>query len=94
MELVETEKIGRWTGIKIKLQNASFLAVVAEKGYVMCGYLNIETAERLGDAACMVSGVKDFKGVLEAKIVKSTSKAKALGVMDGMPCEEALRLLS
>jgi len=30
--------------------------VVAEKGYVICGYLNMETAEKLGDCAAVVTG--------------------------------------
>lgn len=94
MEVVESRRIGAWTGIKINLQNAPLLLIVAEKGYVMCGYLNIEAAEKLGDACCMVSGVADFEEVLCAKIVKASSKANKLGVKEGMVCEEALKLLS
>ena len=94
MEVLESEKIGNWTGVKINLHNAPFLILIAPKGFVMCGYLNISTAEKLGDAACMVTGVRDFQGMLKARIVAATTKAQSLGIKEGMPCEEALMLLS
>jgi uncharacterized protein YunC (DUF1805 family) len=94
MEIFESEKIGNWTGVKINLHNAPFLILIAEKGFVMCGYLNIATAEKLGDAACMVAGVRDLRGMLNAKIVAATTKAQSLGIKEGMSCEEALILLS
>jgi uncharacterized protein YunC (DUF1805 family) len=94
MEIFESEKIGNWTGVKINLHNAPFLILIAEKGFVMCGYLNIATAEKLGDAACMVTGVRDLRGMLNAKIVAATTKAQSLGIKEGMFCEEALILLS
>jgi uncharacterized protein YunC (DUF1805 family) len=94
MEIFESEKIGDWTGVKINLHNAPFLILVAEKGFVMCGYLNIAAAEKLGDAACMVNGVRDFRGMLNAKIAALTTKARSLGVKEGMSCEEALILMS
>jgi uncharacterized protein YunC (DUF1805 family) len=77
----------------IKLQNANLVLLTAEKGYVMCGYLNLEAAERMGDAAAVVSGVKTAEDALKAKIKAATSKAKALGVREGMSGEEALNHL-
>jgi len=41
-------------GYEIKMQNAVLVLVKTEKGFVMCGYLDIKTAEKLGDAACIV----------------------------------------
>ena len=69
------------------------LIIVAEKGFVMCGFLNIDAAERLGVAAVMVSGVRTFEDVLEAEVRAATSKAKALGVREGMKGREALALM-
>ena len=59
------------------------LLVVGGKGFVMCGYLNIDVAERLGAAAAVVSGVSSFEDVLNAKIRAATSKARALGLEPG-----------
>ena len=80
-------------GYEIPLQNAVLVFVAAEKGFVMCGYLNIETAEKLGDAACVVRGVKTASGLLEAKIEALTSKAKLFGIEIGMTGREALERL-
>lgn len=59
------------------------LLVIGKKGFVMCGYLNLDAAERLGTTAAVVSGVNSFDDVLNAQIKASTSKAKALGLEPG-----------
>jgi uncharacterized protein YunC (DUF1805 family) len=59
------------------------LLVKGDKGFVMCGYLNIDVAERLGAAAAVVSGVSSFDDVLNAEIRSATTKAKALGLEPG-----------
>jgi uncharacterized protein YunC (DUF1805 family) len=59
------------------------LLIKGAKGYVMCGYLNIEAAEKFGSAAAIVSGVKTFDDVLNAPIKMATSKAKKLGLEPG-----------
>lgn len=81
-------------GVRVELPDSPPLVlVVAEKGFVMCGFLNVEVAERLGVAACMVSGVKTFEDVLNAEVRAVTSKAKSLGVKTEMRGLEALRLM-
>ena len=79
-------------GVKVELPDSPpLLLVVAEKGFVMCGFLNVESAERLGVVAAMVSGVKTFEDVLDASVKAATSKAKNLGVDVGMKGAEALK---
>ena len=53
MKTVEI-KIGEKTamGIEIPLNNAVLVIAIGKKGFVMCGYLNIEAAEKMGDVAC------------------------------------------
>lgn len=78
-------------GVKVELpESPPLLLIVAEKGFVMCGFLNIEAAERLGVAAAMVSGVKTFEDVLNAEVKAATTKAKDLGVQLGMRGAETL----
>ena len=61
------DKIG--LGVKVELPSSPpLLLVVAEKGFVMCGFLNIDAAERLSVAAAVVSGVKSFEDVLNANV--------------------------
>ena len=82
-------------GLKVELPNSPpLLLMVGEKGFVMCGYLNMEAAEKLQVAAAMVSGVKSFPDVLEAEIKAATSRVKELGVNSGMKGQEALKKLA
>lgn len=90
---MEISKIGNSIGIKIHMGNANLLLIKADKGFIMCGYLNIEVAEKLNDAACVVQGVKDFDDMLNAKIIKVTTKAKEFGIKEGMLGREALKIL-
>ncbi|OQX20552.1 MAG: hypothetical protein BWK75_04715 [Candidatus Altiarchaeales archaeon A3] len=90
---MEISKIGNSLGIKIDVGNANLLLIKADKGFIMCGYLDVETAEKLNDAACIVRGVKNFDDMLNAKIVKTTTKAKELGIKDGMSGKDALEIL-
>lgn len=80
-------------GVNFELPNANLIAVRAKKGYVMCGYLSMETANRLGDVAVKVKGVKDFEGLLKAKVVEVSEKAKENGIKEGMTGKEALGLM-
>lgn len=70
------------------------LLITTEKGFVMCGFLNVEAAEKLGVAAAVVSGVKTFDDVLNGQVKAVTSKAKGLGVEVGMKGADALKQLS
>lgn len=96
MILIKPIKIqkGTVTGVRIEMpeKNGSMLIVLANKGYVMCGYLDMEVADIVGDNAARVSGVDSFEDVLGAEIKAVTSGAKKLGVVEGMTGEEALNL--
>jgi uncharacterized protein YunC (DUF1805 family) len=67
---------------------------MGEKGFVMCGFLNVESAEKLGVTAAVVSGVKTFDDVLNGQVKAVTSKAKNLGIEVGMKGADALKLMS
>jgi uncharacterized protein YunC (DUF1805 family) len=83
------------TGVRVDLpESPPLVLVTAEKGFVMCGFLNIDSAERLGIAAAMVSGVKTFEDVLAAEVKAATTKAKNLGVEIGIKGSEALRRMA
>jgi len=91
---VMTVKVDRKAclGMRAELPDSPpLLLIIAGKGFVMCGFLNIDAAEKLGVAAAMVSGVKTFEDVLNAQIKTMTSKAKGFGVEAGMKGAEALK---
>lgn len=75
-------------------ENGKLIAVTGKKGYVMCGYLNINTAQKRGEAACIVTGVKTIEDVLNADVVALTAEAQKLGIEMGMPVKEVLKKLS
>jgi len=91
-ELINLEK-GIVTGYCIDLANAPLLIIQAKKGFVMCGYLNIQTANKLGDVAGKVTRVKTFQDMLEAKIVELSENAKKLGLTEGMQARTFLNTL-
>ena len=96
--MFEIEKIevegGSFLRLKADIPEAPPLVLIlGNKGFVMCGYLNIDTAERLGVAAAVVSGVKSFEDVLNARIKAATSKAKAAGLEPGKVVRTVLRLI-
>ncbi len=77
-------------GLKLDMERAPLLVIRAEKGFVMCGYLNMDIANKLGDVAVRVTGVKTFEDVLNAKAVDVSEAAKKLGITTGMIARDAL----
>ena len=77
----------------IELNNANLVLIKAKKGYIMCDLLNIQKAEELGQAACMVSGVKTADDALKASIKACTTKARQLGIKEGMSGEDAIKIM-
>ncbi len=97
MAEVEIERIkidGRiFLGVKVNMPNAPLLLIKGTRGFAMCGYLNPEAADKLGDAALIVSGVSSFEEMLNARIKWASEKAKDLGVQEGMPLKDELSKL-
>ena len=80
-------------GYSINIGNAPLLIIKAKKGYVMCGYLNISAASKIGDIAGRVVGVKDFDDVLKANIIEVSENAKKMGLKTGMNGRDFLKML-
>jgi len=81
---------GTALGLKFEMQNAPLLVIKADKGFVMCGYLDIDMAETLGDVAVRVRGVNTFEDVLDAQVVGITQAAADLGINMKMNARDAL----
>jgi len=71
----------------------NMLMMQCKKGYIMCGYLNIDTAESEGDVAVIISG-DDFENLLVNPVKALTPKAKALGIELGMTGTQAIEILN
>ena len=82
-----------YIGLSFPLGNVPLLIVKAKKGYVACGYISKEAAEKFGDVAAFVSGVKKFDDFFKAKIRSFTTWADDLGIREGMSVKKALELM-
>ncbi len=88
---IEGEK---FRGDIIPLPHASLLLLQAKNGMLGCGYFNLETAEKLGDALAVVTGVSTYEEMLASEVRKVSSAAAALGVRVGQSGKEALLLMN
>jgi len=78
-------------GVEIGLPDSPpLILVVGSRGFAMCGFLNLEAAERAGVAAVTSSGVSSVEELLNAPVKGATSKAKEMGVKLGESVEKAL----
>ena len=82
-----------YIGISFPLGNVPLLIVKAKKGYVACAYVSKEAAEKFGDIAAFVTGVKTFEELYKAKIKFFTTWADDLGIREGMSVKKALELM-
>ncbi|MFI3290327.1 MAG: DUF1805 domain-containing protein [Opitutales bacterium] len=75
MELQINDKV--FQGVSVELPVAPLLIIKSDKGFLACGYVQIDTASRLGEVAAIVTGVSDFDDMLNAPIKFLSEKAKA-----------------
>ncbi|MBI4258632.1 MAG: YunC family protein [Thaumarchaeota archaeon] len=98
--LVEVRELALDKGAAVAISQNDYatgkplIAAFAPKGFVMCGLLDVGAAERLGMAAVRVLGVASIEELLEREVVQVTSRARELGIKEGMKGKEALEKLS
>jgi len=92
--MILMECVNGMTGIKIKAGNAPVLLIKAKNGFLGCSYFSVETANRIGDALAIVSGVSEFGDMLEAEVKSVSDKARELGIAIGMKGKDALNLMN
>jgi uncharacterized protein YunC (DUF1805 family) len=61
------------------------------KGFLACAYINVETANKTGEACAIVSGVNNYDDMKVAKIIAVSNAAISLGVSIGDSGEAALK---
>ncbi|CAM2971768.1 DUF1805 domain-containing protein [Paenibacillus sediminis] len=96
MVTIEPIVIGDVTviGVEVKLPKTTLVAVTTERGYIMCGALDVgllnEKLKDRGIIAARAVGVRTLQQLLEAPIESVTIEAEKLGIIPGMKGEEAL----
>ena len=83
----------KYSTVKQNIGNLPLIVVRAKNGYVACSYIDKTTAEKVGDVAAFVSGVKDVNDFMRAKIRHVTTWAENIGVREGMSVKKALELM-
>lgn len=82
-------------GLNVDLPDSPPLVIErGEKGFVMCGYLNINVASKLGVIAATVAGVRTCDDLLNAQIKAATPRAELIGIEPGMSGQEAVNCFS
>ncbi|MFC4183367.1 YunC family protein [Saccharococcus thermophilus] len=80
--------------ISVQLPKTNLLAVANEKGYIMCGALDVALLnEKLRDRGIIAGravGVRTIEQLLEAPLESVTVAAEELGITVGMKGKDAL----
>lgn len=84
---------------EVYLPKTTLLIVGNDKGYFMCGALDVDIFNKphlieRGVICGRAVGVKTIDELLNAPLDKITKKAKDLGVFEGMLVKDALLLIS
>lgn len=79
--------------LRMDMGEAPLVILKGKRGYVMCGYLNLEAADKLGDIAVRVTGVNDFESVLVSTAVGVSAEARKLGISEGQKVSDFIQLL-
>ena len=69
------------------------LLVKGSNGLLACGYLNIETFNKTNEAVAIVTGVKNFEDMLEAKVVKVSDAGSKIGLKEGQNGYDVLKII-
>lgn len=80
--------------ILISLQKKNLILLKGTKGYVMCGYLNLEVADKFEDVAAKIVGVSSIEQALRASVHSCTLSAKRLGIHKNQPIKEILKVIA
>ncbi|RLG82378.1 MAG: DUF1805 domain-containing protein [Thermoprotei archaeon] len=81
-------------GFEIELPDAPPLILIrGRKGFIMCGYINLDVAEKLGLVVVRVSGVSSIEEMLEKEVSEATSRAKEIGIKAGVKVKDIIDLI-
>ncbi|WP_336784660.1 YunC family protein [Paenibacillus sp. MMO-177] len=84
-------------GVEVKLPKTTLLSISTDRGYIMCGALDVGLLnDRLKDREIIAGravGVRTLEELLAAPLESVTTTAESLGITVGMNGADALRLM-
>jgi uncharacterized protein YunC (DUF1805 family) len=89
-------KVGRkiLEAIVFKLSAKNLIVIRGRRGYVMCGYLNLDAANKFGDVAVKIVAVASLRDALKTKVFDASRKAKKLGIRKNQPIKDVLKIIA
>jgi uncharacterized protein YunC (DUF1805 family) len=82
------------TGIEVTLPKTTLVTVSTDKGYIMCGALDVQLLnEKLSERRIIAGravGVRTIEQLLDAPLESITREAASLGITAGMSGRDAL----
>lgn len=88
-EIIEV-KNGAALGVRVNLQKMPLIMIIAEKGYMTCGYFDPATVEKWKDCAVVVRGVGNWEEMLRSKVTYVSRAAQKLRINENMTGRQAL----
>ena len=88
-------KVGSKTAeaIRFKIGAKNLIVIKGRRGYVMCGYLDLRTADKFNEAAVIVSGVSTISDMIKGRVFNLSSEAKKLGIYKNQPIRDVLEII-
>ncbi|MCD6583124.1 MAG: DUF1805 domain-containing protein [Candidatus Omnitrophica bacterium] len=81
-------------GFCIPLGKKKLVGLVGKKGYIMCGYLDLKTADKFREVAVKVKGVDNIDSLLKAKVFALSKEAEKLGIYKNQPIRDVIELIT
>mmetsp|Transcript_13311 Transcript_13311/g.17780 ORF Transcript_13311/g.17780 Transcript_13311/m.17780 type:complete len:91 (-) Transcript_13311:1541-1813(-) len=78
---------------RIDLLEKPLLVARGRKGFAACAYVDPATAEKLGEACVIFSGVSYITDFLDTEVKKVNTAAENLGISVGMSGRDAMEKL-
>jgi uncharacterized protein YunC (DUF1805 family) len=80
--------------LAFSLTGKNLIVLRGSRGYIMCGYLDLGASEKFDDAAVKIAGVATIDDALKASVASCTSRARGLGITEGQPIQDVLRIIA
>jgi uncharacterized protein YunC (DUF1805 family) len=96
MTMIRKIRVGKnyILALELKLLDKKLIVLRGNRGYIMCGYLNLRVAAKFKDSAAKVVGVSSIQEALKASIHSCTYAAKKSGIYKGQPVKDALAIMA
>lgn len=72
----------------------NLIVIRGSRGYIMCGYLNLQAAEKFKDVAVKITGVSDLGSAVRATVAACSGAARRLGIYKGQKIKDVLKIIA